>query len=163
MRVAAADIRELIELARVSRGFHRPWIYLTDTRAVWRRHLDRMRDGRFISYVVRRRDTRELVGVFNLSEIVRGTFQSAYLGFYAHARHAGRGFMAEGLRVLLARAFGAHRLHRVEANIQPGNDPSRRLVRRGGFRREGFSPKYLKVGGRWRDHERWAITREMWR
>ena len=59
-------------------------------------------------------------------------------------------------------AFGRLGLHRVEANIQPGNTPSLRLVRRAGFTREGFSRRYLKIGGRWRDHERWALLRESW-
>jgi ribosomal-protein-alanine N-acetyltransferase len=65
--------------------------------------------------------------------------------------------MQEGLRLAIARAFGRLRLHRLEANLQPGNSASRRLVRRLGFRREGYSPRYLKLGGRWRDHERWAL------
>jgi len=69
----------------------------------------------------------------------------------------------KGLAEVITRAFRVHRLHRLEANIQPGNEPSRRLVERLGFNREGFSPRYLKIGGRWRDHERWAITREAWR
>jgi [ribosomal protein S5]-alanine N-acetyltransferase len=70
--------------------------------------------------------------------------------------------MTEGLRLTLKYAFKVLKLHRVEANIQPGNVASIKLVRRCGFKREGFSPKYLKIGGRWRDHERWAIRTDNW-
>ncbi len=71
--------------------------------------------------------------------------------------------MSEGLELVLARAFEELALHRLEANIQPGNQPSLSLVQRAGFVREGFSERYLKIGGRWRDHERWAIRSEQWR
>jgi ribosomal-protein-alanine N-acetyltransferase len=64
---------------------------------------------------------------------------------------------------VIARAFRTLRLHRLEANIQPGNLASIALVRRLGFRREGLSRRYLKIGGRWRDHERWAILAEEWK
>ena len=60
-------------------------------------------------------------------------------------------------------AFRTLKLHRVEANIEPGNEASIALVRHAGFTREGFSRRYLKHGGRWRDHERWALLREDWR
>jgi len=103
-----------------------------------------------------------IVGVVNVSEIVRAAFQSAYLGYYAFRPHAGQGHMTEGLALVLRHAFRSLGLHRLEANIQPGNHPSRKLARRLGFRKEGFSPRYLKIGGRWRDHERWAIVRETW-
>jgi [ribosomal protein S5]-alanine N-acetyltransferase len=102
------------------------------------------------------------MGVVNLNEIVRGAFHSAYLGYYGFNPHARQGYMAEGLGLVLRHAFRRVGLHRLEANIQPGNRASRALVRRLGFRREGFSPRYLKIGGRWRDHERWAIVREAW-
>ena len=92
-----------------------------------------------------------------------GNLRSAYLGYYAGASFIGQGHMSEGLRLVLRRAFGVLRLHRLEANIQPKNHASIRLVRRAGFRREGFSPRYLKILGRWRDHERWAITAEAFR
>jgi ribosomal-protein-alanine N-acetyltransferase len=98
--------------------------------------------------------------VINVNEIVRGAFRSAYLGYYAFLPHVGHGYMSEALALALRWAFGALRLHRVEANIQLGNSASRALVRRLGFRREGFSPRYLKVAGRWRDHERWALLAE---
>ncbi len=71
--------------------------------------------------------------------------------------------MREGLELVLGRAFTELGLHRLEANIQPGNHASIALVERCGFVREGFSERYLKVGGRWRDHERWAIRVEQWR
>jgi ribosomal-protein-alanine N-acetyltransferase len=71
--------------------------------------------------------------------------------------------MTGALQLALRHAFRTLKLHRVEANIEPGNEASIALVRRAGFTREGFSQRYLKLGGRWRDHERWALLREDWR
>ena len=109
-------------------------------------------------------DGRELVvGYFSLGEIARGSLNSAFLGYWASQPWAGRGAMSQGMQILLRHAFRTVRLHRVEANIQPGNRASIALAQRSGFRKEGFSPRYLKIGGRWRDHERWAMTVEDWR
>jgi [ribosomal protein S5]-alanine N-acetyltransferase len=99
----------------------------------------------------------------NVSEIVREAFQSAYLGYYAFAPHQGRGYMTDALRRVVRTTFSKHGLHRLEANIQPTNGPSLRLVQRLGFVKEGFSPRYLRIAGHWRDHERWAITRDDWK
>ena len=110
-----------------------------------------------------RRDDDAFVGVLNLSEIIRGPLQQAFLGYYAFAPHAGKGYMREAMRLLLRHAFGPLKLHRVEANIQPANGASLALARGAGFMREGFSPRYLKIGGRWCDHERWAINAEQWK
>ena len=98
----------------------------------------------------------------NVNNIVRGGFQSGYLGYGAFASHAGRGLMTDGLRAVLSVAFGDLGLHRLEANIQPGNDRSIGLVRRLGFEKEGFSRRYLKIDGDWRDHERWARLGDDW-
>jgi ribosomal-protein-alanine N-acetyltransferase len=83
------------------------------------------------------------------------------MGYYAFAGHEGKGLMTEGIRWIVRFAFTEIGLHRLEANIQPKNEPSRRLAQACGFRLEGFSPNYLTVDGAWRDHERWAITAEM--
>jgi ribosomal-protein-alanine N-acetyltransferase len=98
----------------------------------------------------------------NVNNIVRGGFQSGFLGYGAFASHAGQGLMTRGLEAVLGIVFRELGLHRVEANIQPANHRSIALVRRLGFEREGFSPAYLMVGGQWRDHERWALRAEYW-
>jgi [ribosomal protein S5]-alanine N-acetyltransferase len=154
------DIAELAELAATSTKLHRPWLTAPTTPQAVEQWLTRMRGDRAASFVACRRDDGAIVGVFCLSEIVHGAFQSCYSSYYAHARHSGTGYMTEGLQLLLRHAFGPLGLHRIEANIQPGNAASIALVRRAGFRLEGVSPRYLKIGGRWRDHERWAISRD---
>jgi [ribosomal protein S5]-alanine N-acetyltransferase len=103
-----------------------------------------------------------IVGIFTLSQIVRRLFQSAYLGYYVGAPYAGKGYMQDGMGLLLGYVFTALKLHRVEANVQPENAASIALVKRSGFRLEGFSPRYLKIAGRWRDHQRWAMVIDDW-
>jgi len=97
------------------------------------------------------------VGVINLSNIVYGVFRSGYLGYYAFSGFERQGYMTQGLKAVVRYAFKTLKLHRLEANIQPGNEASIRLVASCGFHKEGYSPRYLKINGRWRDHERWAI------
>lgn len=113
-------------------------------------------------FEIRRLSDSAVVGSLEISRIARGNFQSAYLGYRIDASLQGRGFMTEALQLALRHAFRNLKLHRVEANIEPGNEASIALVRRAGFSREGFSRRYLKLGGRWRDHERWALLREDW-
>ena len=125
--------------------------------------LQRSRRANVDVSLVCRLEDGAIVGAITLSEIIHGNLQSAYMGYYVGARFARQGYMTEGVSLVLRRAFGKLRLHRVEANIQPANEPSIRLVKRLGFTREGFSRRYLRIAGRWRDHERWAILAEDWR
>lgn len=106
---------------------------------------------------------RRFVGQVSLGGIARGPLQSAYMGYWMGALFAGRGYMTEAIGLALRHAFRTLDLHRVEANIQPHNEASRVVAAKNGFRLEGFSPRYLKIDGRWADHERWAITVEDWK
>ncbi|HZJ52942.1 MAG TPA: GNAT family protein [Myxococcaceae bacterium] len=157
------DASETVRLVRASRALHRSWVHAPRDRAAFRSYLHRSRQDTVRTLLVVRREDGAIVGLFSLSQIFHGNFRSAYLGYWVGAPYAGRGYMGDGLELLLRHAFGTLKLHRVEANLQPGNIASRALVRRAGFRREGYSPRYLKIGGRWRDHERWAITVEDFR
>lgn len=156
------DRAEFVAAVRASRTLHRPWVAPPDEGAAFGRFVRRSRSEEAAAWLVRAEDGR-LAGVFNLGHITRGPLQSAYLGYYAFIPLAGNGYMSEGIRPVLRSVFTELKLHRVEANVQPQNAASISLVRRAGFRKEGFSPRYLKVGGRWRDHERWAMTLEDWR
>ena len=149
-----------MRLVRSSRRFHAPWAAPPSTPEAFSRYLKKGRRPEHEHFLVFRRQDDALLGAINLSEIVRDAFQSAYVGYFGSIEHAGSGYMTEGLHLVLRRAFGPLSLHRVEANIQPRNRASLRLVRRLGFRREGLSRRYLKIGGRWCDHERWAVLSE---
>jgi len=159
-RPAAADRDEFLALARRSRGLHRPWAHAPQDARAFRAFVASARGPRGERFLVCRRAGGAIVGVVNLNEIVRGALQSAFVGYYAFAGATGQGFMTEGIRLALRYAFEVLRLHRVEANVQPGNRRSLALALRCGFRREGFSPRYLKIGGRWCDHERLAVVRD---
>ncbi|MEO5741308.1 MAG: GNAT family N-acetyltransferase [Vicinamibacterales bacterium] len=157
-----ADEAEFLAAVERSRALHHPWVQAPATSEAFRDDLAKRKNPRSTSFFIWTEGTRGLVGVVNVDEIVRGSFRSAYLGYYAMVPHAGRGLMKDGLARVITHAFTTMKLHRLEANIQPRNRPSKALVKSLGFRREGFSPRYLKVNGRWRDHERWAILSEDW-
>jgi ribosomal-protein-alanine N-acetyltransferase len=149
---------DFLEAVARSRRLHRRWVAPPADPEAFARYLRRCRRDDAVGLWVRRNDDGALAGALTLSQIVLGPFRSAYLGYYAFVPHEGQGLMSDALDLTLRHAFGTLKLHRVEANIQPDNAASIALVRRAGLRLEGFSPRYLKVAGRWRDHERWAIT-----
>jgi ribosomal-protein-alanine N-acetyltransferase len=158
-----ADQGEFVSLMKASRSFHRPWASAPTDDDRFAAYLADARRPDFEAMLVCRQQDRAILGFFNLSQITRGYLQSAYLGYAVGKAYARQGYMREGLDLVLRHAFLTLRLHRIEANIQPGNHASLALAQGAGFRREGFSPRYLKIGGRWRDHERWAILVDDWR
>ena len=153
---------EFTRLVVASRRFLYPWATPAATPEAYKRHLLYCRRKSVCACLVCRTEDFRIMGVCNLSQIFLGNLKSAYLGYWIGATFAGQGYMTEALDLLLSYAFETLRLHRVEANIQPENAHSKALVVRIGFQMEGFSPRYLKVAGRWKDHERWAIRREEW-
>jgi ribosomal-protein-alanine N-acetyltransferase len=162
-RPQAGDREEFLAAMRASVRVHRPWLYPPATSEAFDAYLARLAGDRYEGFLARRREDQEIVGWLNISEIVRGALQGAFVGYGGVAAHAGHGYMTEALGLLVEHAFVVLGLHRLEANIQPQNEASRALAARVGFELEGFSPRYLKIAGEWRDHERWAIREETWR
>ncbi|WP_137989192.1 GNAT family N-acetyltransferase [Streptomyces vilmorinianum] len=152
------DQDEFCSLVRASAELHTPWMQLPANAEEFHAWMRRFDDGANRGYLIRVRETGAAAGMVNINSIIRGRYQGASLGYAAFAPSAGRGYMAEGLTAVLSHAFDDLRIHRLEANIQPGNKASLALVQRLGFRYEGMSPDYLFIDGAWRDHERWSLT-----
>jgi ribosomal-protein-alanine N-acetyltransferase len=158
----AGDARAFTQLRRASRAELEPceafpedgpdpfgpaaferFLVTADTPRRRRRLIEQSRDG-------------ALVGAISLTGITRGVVQSAVLDYWLGTPFVGRGLMGEALAATLAAAFGELGLHRVEALVLPGNERSRRLLERAGFRCEGIARGLVRVRGEWRDHERWV-------
>jgi ribosomal-protein-alanine N-acetyltransferase len=159
--VTQADQAEFLELASASAELHHPWMSLPTTPPEFQAYLTRFDHVTAEGFLICARGTGAIAGAVHINSIIRGRFQNGSVSYAAFAPAAGQGYMSEGLGLVLRYAFGPLRLHRLDAQIQPGNHASVALVRRLGFRNEGYSPDLLFIDGAWRDHERWAITSDM--
>lgn len=151
-----------------NRRYHGPWeptrsvSYFTATQQ--RRIVRRARRGRrnILLFLFDRQDSRKIIGSVTFSNIVRGAFHSCYLGYRIDESYEGRGMMREALTVSIRYMFGIEGLHRLEANVMPGNVRSVRLLQRLGFRNEGRAQRYLNIQGRWEDHDHYVMLAEEW-
>ena len=151
-----------LNAVRRSGSLFAEWVAPPDSSESFANHLRKYSTDGYHSFLASASDG-SLIGCINLNAIVRGAFQSAYLGYYAFEPNQEKGLMKQAMAFTISHAFTELALHRLEANIQPGNSRSIGLVKSLGFRLEGYSPRYLKIGGEWRDHEPYAITSEEWK
>lgn len=103
-------------------------------------------------YIVEKNEPSKIIGTVALSNVVRGAFLSAFLGYKLDAGYLNQGYMTEAVNMITEFAFTSLGLHRIEANVMPRNLPSLRVLEKCGFQNEGISPKYLKINGVWEDH-----------
>ena len=158
--IGDADADAYIALANNNVDFLGPWVRAPSDPAAWSSFRSRSQNPDCLFLAVCLASTDDLIGNINFSQIVYGNFCSAYVGFWIAKSYSGRGLMSAALRLAVTVAFRDLGLHRLEANIQPANERSRRLVEGVGFRLEGYSPRYLFIQDAWTDHERWAICAE---
>jgi ribosomal-protein-alanine N-acetyltransferase len=153
----AADEEAFLAAMQDSVGLHHPWVSAPKDQAGWQRYMARLERVNEAGFLVKLRHEDVICGVINLNIITYEALCSAYVSYYGVAGHAERGYMKEGMLQVIRFAFDKLGLHRLEANIQPGNQASIALARSTGFQYEGFSPRFLRINGQWCDHERWAV------
>ena len=159
---AQSDFGELAERYSASRELFRGVASIKFDRVSFGEMLASADSETKQSFLICRYEDNAIVGTVTLSQIFRKAFQNAYLGYQLFGGFTGNGYMTNAVDQVLRLAFIDLGLHRVEANVQPENKPSIAVLKRSGFAKEGFSRRYLKISGRWRDHERWAILKEDW-
>ena len=158
-----ADFREFTGLMKISKPVFRELLGDFQGRKQFNEYLQRCEREDFYGFLICRREDGAILGNMNLFNIVRLHVQFAIVGYFVGAPHVRQGYATEALQLMLRFAFRKLKLHRVEASIQPHNEASIALVKRAGFTFEGCSRRLVKIAGKWRDHERWAILVEDWR
>jgi ribosomal-protein-alanine N-acetyltransferase len=127
-----------------------------DTEDYWRERLVRaaqsFEEGRSLELFLLTKPERAIAGDCALTNLMRGPFQAAFLGYKLDRAFVGRGLMFEALERVIEHAFREMRLHRVMANYLPTNEKSGALLRRLGFQVEGYARDYVFLNGAWRDH-----------
>ncbi|NPV71529.1 MAG: GNAT family N-acetyltransferase [Firmicutes bacterium] len=111
-------------------------------------------------WVFKKGCAERVIGLVAFNELVRGSFQSCFLGYKLDKDEINKGYMTEAVRKGIDVMFNDYRLHRIEANIMPSNRPSLRVVQKLGFHNEGLASKYLKINGRWEDHLHWVLLND---
>ncbi len=166
------DVPQLTEYFVRNRAFHREWSPRVDENF----YTDEFQRRRVEAYLQWNKAEREyrfgifwpdggselLIGLVNLVNIVRGVFLNGCFGYSMDEQYTAGGIMSASLAEAVAFAYNAAGLHRVEANIMPRNEASRKVLQRAGFRHIGFSPRMLCINGVWEDHDMYAMTVEEW-
>ena len=165
-----ADAASLLDMRTRNKDFFEPWepdqsaeLYTLEgmTRDLEQRRRDWAADRRY-SFLIED-DRGACIGGIILSNVIRGAFQNATVGYYVDEAHNGLGVASEALRQIVRFAFEEIGLHRVEASVMDHNHASKRVISKAGLRHVGFANRYLKLAGKWRDHHLFAITLEEWK
>lgn len=175
---SATAARRVLEYCLRNRGHLEPWEPPRPTEyftvPFWRRQLalsrDEFENGQSVRTVLVERDrlaadggrSGPVIGVVNISQILRGAFQACVIGYSLDATCQGRGLMCEAIAAVLRYTFEELDLNRVMANYRPENRKSANVLERLGFEREGFAKEYLYIDGEWRDHVLTSLTRSAW-
>ena len=161
------DFREWAKLRHQSRAFLSPWepIWAADhlsrasftNRVYWSQRA--VKNGNAVPLFVFHKEAGQLVGAITLDNIRRGPSQVGTIGDWVGQQYARQGFMSEAIIAMVAHAFGALDLSRVESACLPDNVASRGVLEKAGFKYEGVAQSYIQINGRWRNHVLYAALR----
>ena len=109
------------------------------------------------------RGTKQLIGMISCTSFERGVSQSCRIGGSIAQRFQGKGYMSEGLRMVVHFLFSELNLHRIDAGYMPRNIHSEQLLQALGFQKIGIAPKQVRINGVWEDHMLTSLINEDWK
>jgi ribosomal-protein-alanine N-acetyltransferase len=158
--IAIKDEKEYLKNYRASQKDLKPWVHVPSTGKAFREYVSEMQTAENKAYVVLEKQSNSIAGIVELRDIYMFDFKNSYIIYFGFKGQLRKGLMSSAVRDIIKLAFKTLKLHRLEANIQPTNVASLALAKACGFKKEGYSPKFIKKNGHWKDHERWAILNE---
>jgi len=169
-RLELNDLNSLLDLRIRNKEFFKPFEPSTPAshytvegqRSILEKVQHNWRNGSGYGFGIFLKNNNNLIGRVNLSNVVRGAWESCTLGYFLDEQYNGQGFATEAVRLALQFAFGPGGLHRVQAGAMPRNKASIRVLEKAGFRYDGFSEYYLQINGVWEHHNLYSITQEYW-
>jgi ribosomal-protein-alanine N-acetyltransferase len=168
----AADVPRLLSYRRENADFFEPFEAVRSadhfTEAYWSRQVaidgEQFEAGHAVRlYLFGPGLAARVLGVASFSNIIRGPFQSCFMGYALAESEQGKGLMTEALRLGIDYMFGEMNLHRISANYLPHNTRSAAVLRRLGFTVDGYARDYLLIEGRWQDHILTSLVNPDWR
>ncbi len=121
------------------------------------RHEENRKNDQEYYFGLFQKENNKLIGTISLFQVMRGSLQSAVIGYFLDHHHNGKGYATEAIKALVDYAFEELHLHRIEAGVMPRNLPSQRVLEKAGFHREGIARKNVNINGIWEDHQVLAI------
>lgn len=135
--------------------------YTLGSRLDWiRQSMEMSREDKAYEFLIRLKDSGEVIGRIMLTEVARYNLQSCWIGYFLDKEHNGKGYMTEAVKLVVNYAFEHLKLHRIEAGVMPHNIASMKVLLKAGFHKEGIARKNVKINGRWEDHQILAIVNE---
>jgi ribosomal-protein-alanine N-acetyltransferase len=164
-RATIGDVEAMVAFAERNEQFLRPYEPLRQqARGTAEQLRERLAavlpNGQFLHMPYLAWVGQELVGNVSVSNIVRGAFQSAHLGYAVDQAWTGRGVATRAVELVVYDAFTTLRLHRLEAGTLLDNVASQRVLEKNGFERIGVSRRHLQIAGAWQDHVLFARTND---
>lgn len=158
-RPSIDDMPTFIAAVSHAQAWLQNWVNPPSNAFEFKQYIEHSQAANTESFLIKSKPNEEIIGVININEIILKSFKSGYLGFYSLQKPR-TGLMCDALNQIINYAFYNLDLHRLEANVQPNNLASINFIRKNNFTEEGLSTNYLKIAGKWRDHLRFAITKE---